>query len=152
MQALLTSCSEQGIDLQTTLGGGIGKYLKNARNTRISVLGGLALQRTDYRQSSVPQTRRNVASGFVSADLRFFKFSATNLSVNATVFPAFADILLRTYLQGCVLQSRPIVHAGVHNANLVASRIGQSWLFYMKGLRARFCLRFVAGGVWYCWT
>jgi Protein of unknown function, DUF481 len=83
--------SEQGIDLQTTLGGGVGRYLKNGRNTRVSVFGGLAWQGTDYKQLDISQTHQNVATAFVAADLRFFKFSATNLNLNATLFPVLSD-------------------------------------------------------------
>ena len=40
--------SVQGIRLQTSLGAGIGRYLKNTNRATISVLGGLAWQRTQY--------------------------------------------------------------------------------------------------------
>lgn len=83
--------SEQGIGLQTTLGGGIGKYLKNGRNARISVMGGLAWQGTDYKHEDLTQTHQNVATAFIAGDLRFFKFSATNLNLNATLFPVLSD-------------------------------------------------------------
>jgi hypothetical protein len=33
--------SVQGISLQTSLGGGVGRYLKNTNRTSISVLGGV---------------------------------------------------------------------------------------------------------------
>jgi hypothetical protein len=39
--------SEQGINLQTTVGGGIGRYLKNTNRASISLLGGVAWQETN---------------------------------------------------------------------------------------------------------
>ena len=46
--------SEQGINLQTTVGGGIGRYLKNTNRASISLLGGVAWQQTNYKPSIVP--------------------------------------------------------------------------------------------------
>jgi len=43
--------AEQGINRQTTLGGGIGRYLKNTNRTTISVLGGFAWQNTHQLQA-----------------------------------------------------------------------------------------------------
>lgn len=83
--------SEQGINLQTTLGGGIGRYLKNTNRASISVLGGVAWQETNYKPSIVPVGGQNLASALIAADVRLFQFSKTNLSANATVLPALSD-------------------------------------------------------------
>jgi hypothetical protein len=80
--------SEQGIRLQTTLGGGIGRYLKNTNNATISVLGGLAWQSTDYKPSIIPQGQQNLAAAAIAAQVKFFRFNKTNLSVTASLFPA----------------------------------------------------------------
>ena len=39
--------SEQGINLQSTVGGGVGRYLKNTNRASISLLGGVAWQETN---------------------------------------------------------------------------------------------------------
>jgi Protein of unknown function, DUF481 len=83
--------SEQGINLQTTLGGGIGRYLKNTNRASISVLDGLAWQGTNYKPSIVPLGGQNVASALIAADVRLFKFSKTNLSATASVLPALSE-------------------------------------------------------------
>jgi Protein of unknown function, DUF481 len=83
--------SEQGIDLQSTLGGGIGRYLKNTNRASISVLGGLAWQGTSYKPSIVPIGSQNVASALIAADVRLFKFSKTNLNATANVLPAISE-------------------------------------------------------------
>jgi uncharacterized protein DUF481 len=83
--------SVQGIQLQTSLGAGVGRFLKNTNRSRIALMGGLAWQNTDYHQSNVPQPAQNVVSGLIALDLNLFKFSKTNLKINATLFPALSD-------------------------------------------------------------
>ena len=83
--------SEQGINLQSTLGGGIGRYLKNTNRASISVLGGVAWQETNYRPSVVPVGTQNVASALIAADVRLFKFSKTNLNATADILPALSE-------------------------------------------------------------
>jgi Protein of unknown function, DUF481 len=83
--------SEQGILLQSTLGGGVGRYLKNTNAARIAVLGGVAWQNTNYRQSLVPLGKQNLAAGLISAEARLFQFSKTNLDLTAALLPAVSD-------------------------------------------------------------
>lgn len=52
--------AEQGIARQNTLGGGIGRYLKNTNRTLISVLGGVAWQNTDYSPTVSPSPRKTL--------------------------------------------------------------------------------------------
>ena len=54
--------SVQGISLQTTVGGGIGRYLKNTNRASVTVLGGGAWQNTSYRQSTSPVSGQNLAT------------------------------------------------------------------------------------------
>jgi len=83
--------SEQGITLQSTVGGGIGRYLKNTNAASIAVVGGAAWQSTAYQQSIVPLGRQNLAVGLIYADAKLFRFSKTNLDVVAALLPAFSD-------------------------------------------------------------
>ena len=84
--------SVQGIRLQTTLGGGIGRFIKYTNRMTISVLGGLAWQNTDYEQSgAVPQGTGNTAAVLIAAELKVFKFKKTNLDVTAMLLPAVSD-------------------------------------------------------------
>ena len=86
--------SEQGIALQSTLGGGLGRYLKDTNRTTITLLGGMAWQNTHYNStgagSTVP-TRENVAAGLLYTEARLFKFSKTNLDLSAALLPAMSD-------------------------------------------------------------
>jgi len=80
--------SEQDIRLQSNLGGGIGRYLKNTNHASISVLGGLAWQNTNYHQTAVAQGSQNVAAAMIAANVQLFRFNKTKLAVTASVFPA----------------------------------------------------------------
>ncbi len=51
--------SVQGIKLQTTLGGGVGRYFKNSNRVRLSVIGGLVWQSADYTASVAPATHQH---------------------------------------------------------------------------------------------
>ena len=83
--------SEQGIGLQSTYGGGLGRYLINTDRSSVAVLGGMAWQRTDYKQSVVAPGGRDVAAALIYAEAKFFKFSRTNFSATAAVLPALSD-------------------------------------------------------------
>jgi uncharacterized protein DUF481 len=83
--------SEQGINLQSTLGAGIGRYLKNTNRATVSVLGGGAWQQTNYQPSIVPLGSQNLASALILADVRLFRFSKTNLSATAKLLPALSE-------------------------------------------------------------
>jgi hypothetical protein len=83
--------SEQGINLQTTLGGGIGRYLKNTNQTTISLAGGVAWQNTSYKQSVVPIGTQNVATAVIAGNVNLYRFNKTNLSLTALLLPAVSD-------------------------------------------------------------
>lgn len=82
--------SEQGIGIQSTLGGGIGRYLTNTDRASVAVYGGLAWQRTDYRQTNLPPTEQNVTSALFWAQAKLFKFSKTNFEATGTLFPVLS--------------------------------------------------------------
>ena len=83
--------SVQDIDLQTTLGGGIGRYLKNTNRSSIYVLGGLGWQNASYGQNTDDQGTQNTAVGFVATEVKFFKFKKTNVDVSASLLPSISD-------------------------------------------------------------
>ena len=76
---------EQGINLQTTVGGGIGRYLKNTSRTTIAVLGGFAWQNTRYSPSIVPIGTQNVATALIGGNVQLYRFNKTNLSPSSSV-------------------------------------------------------------------
>ena len=83
--------SVQEIDLQTTLGGGIGRYLKNTNRASIYVIGGLGWQNVGYKQNTVGNGAQNTAVGFVASEIKAFKFKKTNLDVSASLLPSISD-------------------------------------------------------------
>jgi hypothetical protein len=83
--------SEQDIALQTNLGAGIGRYLKNTNHTRIALVGGLAWQNNHYDQSAGVAPRQNVAAALVAAQLKLFRFNKTNLDITTIAFPALSE-------------------------------------------------------------
>jgi hypothetical protein len=83
--------SEQGIQLQSGIGGGIGRYLVNDNRSTISLFGGLVWQRINYQQMIVPSLTQNAASALIGSEVRLFRFNKTNLSVSATLLPAITE-------------------------------------------------------------
>jgi len=83
--------STQGIDLQSTLGGGVGRYFKNTNRSSIALAVGGAWQNTNYQQSTFPIKSQNLAAGLIYAEGKFFKFSKTSLNVTASLLPALSD-------------------------------------------------------------
>jgi len=83
--------SVQEIQLQTTIGGGIGRYFKNTNRARVSVLGGLAWQSARYNQDRAAIDTQQSAAGLIATDLRFFIFKKTNLTVKAYLVPSFSE-------------------------------------------------------------
>ena len=83
--------SEQDINLQTTLGGGIGRHLKNTNNAQISLLGGLSWQNTAYRATTEPQGNQSLPAALVAGEMRFFRFNKTSIDLSAVVLPALSQ-------------------------------------------------------------
>lgn len=87
----LLQSSEQGIQLQRTFGGGIGRYLTNTSTASVAILGGMAWQRTDYKQSIVRANGQDLAAALIYAQAKLFRFSKTNLDASASLLPALSD-------------------------------------------------------------
>jgi len=83
--------STQGIAFQSTVGAGVGRYLKNTNRSSIAVAGGGAWQNTNYEHSASSIGNRNIAAGLVYAEAKFFRFSKTNLSLTASLLPALSN-------------------------------------------------------------
>jgi len=83
--------SEQDIQLQSNIGGGFGRYLKNTNHAKISLIGGLAWQSTHYDSSVVSIPAQNLTAALVATNVNLFWFNKTNLSVTASAFPALTQ-------------------------------------------------------------
>jgi hypothetical protein len=83
--------SQQGIQLQTTLGGGIGRFLKNTNRVRISLLGGFAYQETSYEASSAPVGQQKLVAGLIGGSVQAFQFKKTKLNLTAVLLPSISQ-------------------------------------------------------------
>ena len=83
--------SVQGIQLQSTLGAGVGRYLKNTDHVVITVLGGLAWQRINFQAKTLPSPTQDVASGLVGSEVKLFYFNKTNLTISTYLLPALSE-------------------------------------------------------------
>ena len=90
--ATIRQSSEQNIDLQGNVGGGIGRFLKNTNRAKISLMGGLAWQNTKYSPSTTtPLGQQQILAALISGKMSMFRFNKTNLAVTATVLPALTQ-------------------------------------------------------------
>ena len=87
----LLQSSEQGINHQGNVGGGIGRYLLNSNRTKIYLLGGFAWQQTTYAPSVFVSGAQNVATGLLSGGLKFYRFNKTTIEFTGSVFPAISQ-------------------------------------------------------------
>ena len=80
--------SVQGIQLQDTFGGGIGRNIVNRGSTFFTVYGGFGWQSINYQQSVLPAQTQQVTVGLLGTQLKLFRFDKTTLVVNARLMPA----------------------------------------------------------------
>ena len=83
--------SVQGIQLQSTFGGGIGRIIRNTGTTTFSVYGGFAWQKIDYHEAVFLASTQQVTSALIGTNLKVFQFDRTTLTVNASFLPAISD-------------------------------------------------------------
>jgi Protein of unknown function, DUF481 len=88
----LLQSSEQGIQQQYALGGGIGHYFKNTNHTKLTVIGGFAWQNTQYDQVSIAAPVQNLAAGMIVGEFKLFRFNKTNLNLSGVLFPVLNDV------------------------------------------------------------
>jgi len=86
--ATFLQSSVQGVQLQTSLGLGLGRYLKNTNRFRFWVLGGAGWQKTSYVPSVINQPPQNIGVALISSNLQAFAFKKTRFDITATFFPA----------------------------------------------------------------
>lgn len=83
--------SEQEISLQTTLGGGFGRYLSNTSDLKVSLIGGVTWQSTEYTENVTGGSSNDLVTAMLNARLSYVQFKRTSLYVNANVLPALND-------------------------------------------------------------
>ena len=89
--ASLLQSTEQGIDIRSGIGGGLGRYLTNTEHFSLSFGGGLGWQNTQYNQSVVAEAPEDILALLVNGDMRLVKFKRTKLTVTFSALPALSD-------------------------------------------------------------
>jgi hypothetical protein len=83
--------SVQGIQLQDTFGGGIGRNLINRGSAFWTVYGGFAWQQIKYQETVVPGPKQQVTAALVGTQVKVFRFNRTTLALSANVLPALSE-------------------------------------------------------------
>jgi hypothetical protein len=83
--------SVQGIQLESTFGGGIGRVIKNTGSTSLTAYGGFAWQRINYSAAARSAPTQSVTSALIGSSLKLFRFDRTTLTLNGSVLPAVSD-------------------------------------------------------------
>ena len=87
----LLQSSVQGIQLQETFAGGIGKNIINTGATLFTVYGGFAWQQINYQQMILPAQTQRVTTGLLGTQFKMFRFNKTTLDLTAYMLPALSD-------------------------------------------------------------
>ena len=82
--------SQQGIRLQTSLGGGLGRYFLNSNRARVFTTGGLVWQGTKY-DSADAVGNQNAIAGLAAGGAELFYFKKTVLSLSANLLPVLSE-------------------------------------------------------------
>ncbi|HEU4711984.1 MAG TPA: DUF481 domain-containing protein [Pyrinomonadaceae bacterium] len=83
----LLHSSQQSLDLRTSVGGLIGRNLKQTEHTRLSVYGGIVGTRERY-SAVLEKPRTTNADGLAGVDFATFKFSKTDIRSRFSLFPS----------------------------------------------------------------
>lgn len=83
--------TEQGIDLRSSVGGGVGKYLKHSGQFSVAALAGLGWQNTRYSPTADPEAPQDILALLINGSLRVVTFSKTNLDLTFNALPALSD-------------------------------------------------------------
>jgi putative salt-induced outer membrane protein YdiY len=87
----LLQSTEQGIALQTIIGGGVGRYFINTNRARIKVVGGAAWQRTRYSGTTELQGTQDNATAVIATDINVFEFKKLKLKASAIFLPSVSE-------------------------------------------------------------
>ena len=87
----LLQSSTQDINHQTTLGGGVGRYLVRSNRSTWTLLGGMSWQNTFYNSAATTVSNQNLAAAVLASELKFFKFKKTNIDVSGFLYLGLSE-------------------------------------------------------------
>jgi len=85
----LLHSTQQSLDLRTSVGGLVGRNLKQTEHTRLSAFGGIVGTRERY-STFVGQPERTNADGLAGIDFATFRFSRTDIRSRLSFFPSIS--------------------------------------------------------------
>jgi Protein of unknown function, DUF481 len=91
VQGALLQSTEQGVDLRSSIGGGVGRYFKNSETVSLSFTGGLAYQNTQYSPTAQPEGPADVLTALLAGNLSVVSFKKTNLTITVNALPALSQ-------------------------------------------------------------
>ena len=83
--------TEQGISLQKTFGVGVGYRFINSNRAKVSLIGGMGWQRTNYDLPDLSGASQNTTAALIGTDIKFFKFKKAGLDLYAGVMPSVSE-------------------------------------------------------------
>ena len=83
----LLRSDQQSLKLRTSVGGLVGRNLKQTEHTRLSLFGGLAGTREHYLES-LGKPKSTNADAIVGTDFATFRFNSTDIRSRLSVFPS----------------------------------------------------------------
>ena len=83
--------SQQSLDLRTTLGGGVGRYLFRSNTTWLALIGGTVYTHEVF-SPIVQQNADQNMEGLAGIQYQLLKFDRYTLQSQAFVFPGFSDV------------------------------------------------------------
>jgi uncharacterized protein DUF481 len=87
----LLQSDEQQLDLRTTIGGGVGRYLIHTNRTTLGLLGGLVFARESYSQAAgIGSEKQNNVEALVAVNFSLYRFDSSQITFNSRVFPSIS--------------------------------------------------------------
>lgn len=86
----LLSSDQQSLDLRTTVGGLIGRNVKQSEHTRFSVFGGIAGTHEKY-SASIGKPKATNADAIAGMDFTTFRFKTTDIRTRFMAFPSLTN-------------------------------------------------------------
>ena len=83
--------SVQGIQLQNTFAGGVGRNIINTGSSFFTIYGGFGWQRINYQQTILAAQTQQVTVGLLGTELNLFRFDKSTLTVNGKLLPALSQ-------------------------------------------------------------
>jgi len=83
--------AEQQISLQSNVGAGLGRYFKKSSNVRVSGVGGLVWQETNYEASVTSANTQDMLGVMLLGKVQYVRFKQMSLVLTANAIPSLSE-------------------------------------------------------------